>query len=317
MKETTRRQFVKTSTWGLGAIPFLHPLSTLSQVATEGKEKLPVYLFSKHLQFLDYRTAGEKAAEMGFSGLDLTVRPGGHVLPENVAEDLPKAIEEIKKGGSQCHLMTTAVDNADDPLDAKVLEVASQQGITHYRCNWFRYDENRSMPDTLKEHAQTIKSLAALNRSLGLKGCYQNHSGTWVGASIWEVKTLLEQADKEYFGAQYDIRHAMVEGGLSWENGLRLIKDHIKSIALKDYKWEKVGGRWKVINVPLGEGMVDFKKYFSLLKKYEINVPVILHAEYPLGGASHGKSEISVSPEVVFTALKKDLKKAEQLWEEA
>ncbi|WP_299534340.1 TIM barrel protein [Ulvibacterium sp.] len=317
MEETTRRQFIKTTTCALGAVPFLHSWPTLSQAALDGEGKLPIYLFSKHLQFLDYRTAGEKAAEMGFAGLDLTVRPGGHVLPENVAEDLPKAIAEIKKGGSKCHLMTTAVDNAHDALDAEVLKVASQQGITHYRCNWLRYDENRSMPDTLKEHAQIIKSLSELNRSLGLKGCYQNHSGTWVGASIWEIKTLLEKADKDYFGAQYDIRHAMVEGGLSWENGLRLIKDHIKSIAIKDYKWEKIGGRWKVMNVPLGEGMVDFKKYFGLLKKYKINVPVILHAEYPLGGASHGKSEISVAPEVVFTALQKDLKKAEQLWEEA
>jgi sugar phosphate isomerase/epimerase len=317
LEDTTRRKFIKTTTQALGAIPFLHPLQTLSQIPDKIDDTLPVYLFSKHLQFLNYRTAGEKAAEMGFAGLDLTVRPGGHVLPENVAEDLPKAIEEIKKGGSQCHLMTTAVDSANDPVDAKVLKVASQQGITHYRCNWLRYDENRPMPDTLKEHAQTIKSLSELNRSLGLKGCYQNHSGTWVGASIWEVKALLEEADKDYFGAQYDIRHAMVEGGLSWENGLRLIKDHIKALALKDYKWQKVDGTWRVINVPLGEGMVDFKKYFGLLKKYKINVPIILHAEYPLGGASEGKSEITVAPEVVFTALKKDLKKAQQLWQEA
>lgn len=301
----------------MGAVPFLRPFSTLAQMSMGVSDKLPVYLFSKHLQFLNYRTAGEKAAEMGFAGLDLTVRPGGHVLPENVAEDLPRAIEEIKQGGSQCHLMTTAVDDAHDPMDVQVLKVAAQHGISHYRCNWFRYDQNRSMPDTLKEHAQTIKTLSELNRSLGLKGCYQNHSGTWVGASIWEVKALLEQADKAYFGSQYDIRHAMVEGGLSWENGLSLIKDHIKSIALKDYRWEKDGGHWKVINVPLGEGMVDFNKYFGLLKKYGVNVPVILHAEYPLGGASSGKSEISVSPEVVYTALKKDLKKVEELWEEA
>jgi len=301
----------------LGSLPILHPLRTLSQQTPGNNSKLSVHLFSKHLQFLNYLQAGEKAAEMGFAGLDLTVRPGGHVLPEKVAEDLPKAIEDIKKGGALCHLMTTAVDNATDPVDVEVLKIASQQGITHYRCNWLKYDENRSMPDTLKEHSRTIKSISELNRSLGLKGCYQNHSGTWVGASIWEVKALLEEADTDYFGAQYDIRHAMVEGGLSWKNGLRLIKDHIKTVVLKDYKWENSGGHWKVVNVPLGEGMVDFTTYFGLLKKYAINVPFILHAEYPLGGATHGKSEITVAPETVFAALKRDLKKAQQLWEEA
>jgi L-ribulose-5-phosphate 3-epimerase UlaE len=30
-----------------------------------------------------------------------------------------------------------------------------------------------------------------------------------------------------------------------------------------------------------GEGMVDFKTYFKLLKQYRIMVPVTLHLEYP------------------------------------
>ena len=35
-------------------------------------------------------------------------------------------------------------------------------------------------------------------------------------------------------------------------------------------------------NVPLGEGMVDFDKYFSLLKELDIWAPITLHIEYPL-----------------------------------
>ena len=115
-------------------------------------------------------------------------------------------------------------------------------------------------------------------------GCYQNHSGTFVGASIWEIKKILGSADIDHFGIQYDIRHATVEGGLSWENGLRLIRPHIKTIVLKDFKWSQVNGKWKAVNTPIGEGMVDFKKYFTLLKAYKINVPVSLHLECPIGG---------------------------------
>ena len=35
-----------------------------------------------------YGLAAQIAAELGFEGLDLTVRPKGHVLPENVEADL-------------------------------------------------------------------------------------------------------------------------------------------------------------------------------------------------------------------------------------
>ena len=47
-------------------------------------EPLKIHIFSKHLQFLIYKDMAEAAAEMGFDGIDLTVRPNGHVLPERV-----------------------------------------------------------------------------------------------------------------------------------------------------------------------------------------------------------------------------------------
>ena len=109
----------------------------------------------------------------------------------------------------------------------------------------------------------------------------------------------------------------MVEGGLSWENGLKLIKPTIKTIVLKDYKWGQVNGIWKPINVPMGEGMVDFKTYFALLKKYKINVPVSLHLEYDLGGAEKGNKEITIAKKEVYKAMKKDLDTVQQLWQEA
>ena len=125
---------------------------------------------------------------------------------------------------------------------------------------------------------------------------------------------MVQKADRQFTGVQYDIRHAVVEGGLSWKNGLRLIQPHIKTLALKDFIWEKRGKGYQVQDVPMGEGMVDFKTYFSLLKKYNVNVPVSLHFEFPLGGAEHGESKITVDKKVVFDAMKKDLKKLHELW---
>tara|TARA_R110002094_G_scaffold88986_1_gene92022 strand:- start:292 stop:813 length:522 start_codon:yes stop_codon:yes gene_type:complete len=173
------------------------------------------------------------------------------------------------------------------------------------------------MEADLEYYQQKIKELSLLNEELGIIGCYQNHAGTSIGSSIWEIKKLLEAAETNYFGAHYDIRHAVVEGGLSWENGLELIKPFIKSIVLKDYKWGQINGVWKPINTPIGEGMVDFKKYFTLLQAYKINVPVSLHLEYDLGGAEKGHKSISVDKNMVYNAIKKDLETVRQLWMEA
>ena len=62
---------------------------------------------------------------------------------------------------------------------------------------------------------------------------------------------------------------------------------------------------------------MDFKKYFRILKNYTIKVPVSMHCEYDLGGTEKGQRNISVYPQVVFDAMKKDLNKIQQLWREA
>lgn len=318
MELTTRRGFIKKAALSASLLPFLNfPLKAWAGSEASINEPLSVHIFSKHLQFLDYKTTGQMAAEMGFSGVDLTVRPNGHVLPENVKNDLPKAVKEITDGGSVCELISTNVESINNPLDVDIVQTAGKLGIKYYRSNWYRYPEGKSMLDALEMYKQQIEELSLLNKESGIIGSYQNIDGTAVGSSFWEVKMILEKADLGFFGSQYDIRHAMVEGGFSWENGFHLLLPHIKVIVLKDYKWGKVNGKWDTINTPIGEGMVDFDKYFKLLKKYQLNPPVSLHVEYPLGGAEKGNRSISVDQKVVFDAITRDLNRIQKLWKDA
>lgn len=312
----SRRKFIKKAGVAAMTIPFAPLLMDMSNVISQEKP-LEVHLFSKHLQFLDIKKAAQVAKEIGFDGLDLTVRPKGHVLPENVITDLPKAIKDIKAAGSNCKMITTAITDINNSYDLDIIKTAANADIEFYRMDWYKYHEDISMEESLLIYQNQIKNLGEVNKQHNIIGCYQNHAGTKVGASYWEIHQLLDTVDNDYFGAQYDIRHAMVDGGLSWGNGLELLNHQIKTIVLKDYKWTKIDGKYKVINVPVGEGMVDFNKYFKLLKAYGLNPPVSLHLEYDLGGAEKGRREIKVDKEVVFKAMKKDLNAVQKLWREA
>ena len=313
---TSRRNFIFKTACAASLLPFsAFPYQVLEE--SIAKDRLDVNIFSKHLQFLDYKTTGEMATEMGFSGVDLTVRPRGHVLPEFVKIDLPKAIVDIKSGGSHCKMITTNIENVNNQLDVDVLKTAAQNGINYYRTNWFKYYQDKPLEASIEIYKNQIKDLSYLSKAYNIVGCYQNHAGTKVGASFWEIKAILESAETEYFGTQYDIRHAVAEGGHSWVNGLNLLQKHIKVIVLKDFKWGKVNGQWKAINVPIGEGMVDFNKYFKLLKHYKLKPPVSLHLEYDLGGTEKGFSKISVDKKVVFDAMKSDLNAIQKLWKNA
>ncbi len=312
----SRRRFVGAAAMAGAALPLTGFSSWQNKFSGKADEKLSVHIFSKHLQFLDYEDMAKAAADIGFDGVDLTVRPKGHVLPENATRDLPKAVAAIKKAGLQALMMTSAVINADDPVNEDVLKTASEQGITHYRSNWLKYPDDRSFKESLDIYKPQVKKLSKKNKQLGLKGGYQNHSGHYVGAAIWDMWELLSDADHEWMGSQYDVCHGTIEGGRCWAQNLELINPYINSIALKDFKWENIDGTWKVQYQPIGEGMVDFKQYFKLLKQYGINVPVSLHMEYPIGGAEHGGRE-NVDADKAFSSMKRDLDMVHKLWEEA
>lgn len=316
-KAISRRNFTKLSAAALGGVPLMSFDNALFNLSKKPKEEIGVSLFSKHLQFLDYNEMAAAAAEIGFDGLDLTVRPKGHVLPGQVVEGLPKAVAAMKKYGINPGMMTTNVWDPKNFEQKTVLETAGKLGFTHYRTDWLKYPEDRTIQESQELYGQQAKELEVLNKSLGLIGCYQNHAGNHVGAPIWDLPPILEVTNNENIGSQYDIRHAVVEGGASWELGLRLIKPFIKSICIKDFKWGLVDGKWKPVNTPLGEGMVDFNRYFSLLKKYEINVPISLHLEYPLGGAEHGDTKIIIDQKDVFSQMKKDLTFLRGAWKNA
>lgn len=312
----SRRHFLKQSTLAVGALPLLS--STLPELGNVPDADFPeIHIFSKHLQFLNYTDLADAAISMGFNGVDLTVRPAGHVLPERVEDDLPKAVAALKKVGFAPKLLTTAVGDSTDTTDVRVLNAASKAGFQLYRMKWYPYDKTLSIPDSIQRFQGQMKALGELSKTLNLTGCYQNHAGLLVGASVWELWEILKTADPAHMGAQYDIRHATVEGGTSWQNGLRLIQPRIKTIALKDFHWEKKNGAWTVQNVPIGEGMVDFKTYFRQLKQANMRMPISLHVEYPMGGAEHGATKLSIPQNDLFAAIKRDLTRLKEYWASA
>lgn len=257
------------------------------------------------------------AADLGFAGVDLTVRKGGHVAPERVVNELPKAVALIRDAGLTVPMIATDIIDPDDPLTEPLLKTAANLGIAQYRTGYLDYNRALGITKSLDRYRKQFQKLAALNQQYGLHGAYQNHSGTRVGAAVWDLWELLKDIDPRWLGCQYDIKHAVAEGGVSWVNGLEVLKEHVRCIDLKDFIWAKKDGKWQEQHVPLGEGMVDFKTYFSLLKQYNFTGPMSIHYEFPLGGVETGQKQLTLPTATVLAALKRDRQTVESLVNQA
>ncbi len=202
--EISRRNFIMKSavaaaglSFGMNAVihakekDFKNGLQSIYPAVFE-KEPFKFSIFSKTLQWLDYTEMARFVAEIGFDGIELTVRPNGHVLPEKVEEDLPKAVEAAKKEGISINMMVTSINDADDPYTEKILKTASSLGIKHYRMDWLYYDDNKSIDKNLTIIEAKLCKLAILNEKYKIIGEYQNHSGkytpnSYFGSSIWDL----------------------------------------------------------------------------------------------------------------------------------
>jgi sugar phosphate isomerase/epimerase len=307
-----RRTFISQSAAVVAGMPLAMALPAALRT-----DALEVHIFSKHLQFLDYDAMARTAKDLGFAGIDLSVRPGGHVEPGRVTTDLPRAVEAMTRHGLRPGMMVTALTDTADPLTRTVLSTARQLGFTHYRTGWLSYPDQQPVTEAFGLCQRQFTALAQLNREIGITGMYQNHAGQFFGAAIWDLHAVLSQLPDGGLGSQFDVRHATVEGASIWHNNLRLIAPFIRSIALKDFTWSSGPGGPKVENVPIGQGMVDFKRYFAFLKQAGIRVPASLHLEYPLGGADEGKRTLTIPAAQVRDAMRRDLEAVKKLWEEA
>ena len=275
-----------------------------------------ICIFSKHLQWLNVADAARLAADIGFDGIDLTVRKGGHIDPSRAAEDLPEAVETIRKAGIEVPMVTTDIVTAQSEHAREILRTIASLGIHLYRWGGLRLDPGRSIPEQIEAARRPVRDLAALNQSHGVCAMYHIHSGAGnLGASVWDLYLVLKGFDPNAVGVNFDIAHATIEGGLAgWRNSASLMAPFTRGIALKDFYWEKgADGQWRPRWCPIGEGMVRFAEYFQVLPA-GFRGPFQLHLEYrEMGGAEDGKRSLSISRNQFVRNAERDLKRVREL----
>jgi sugar phosphate isomerase/epimerase len=212
--------------------------------------KLKIDAYSRHLQWLrSPDEVAEAVIEMGYDGLDVTVRPyPGHVDPAKVATDLPPFVEGIRKNGLQVVTITCPITDADSPNAERILATAASLGIHHYWWGTFRYDQSQPVMAQLEALKPRVAKLAKLNAKYGMKAMYHTYSGSqMVGAAVWDLMHVLREFDPAHVSLHYDIGHMTNAGGNgTWITNLRDAGPYVGGLSIKDSIFE--------LDLPIDEG---------------------------------------------------------------
>jgi L-ribulose-5-phosphate 3-epimerase len=236
--------------------------------------------YSQNLAKVPYPQLGEIAAQIGYEGLDLTVMIGGHVDPRITNVDLVRAFEAVRGAGLEVPMISTNITTTADQTCYPVLYLTGHSQVPLFRLGYWQYG---ALPIRLRltQVRQELGQILSLAQRCEISAMFPNRAGGFVGQSIWDTQEIISAFDPRSVGYYFDPAEATAEGGLGgWEAALRLALPRLRALSLQDFYWKKDGDEWKMQKCPLGEGMVDWEKFFSMVAASRFTGPISIHQEY-------------------------------------
>ena len=305
--EISRREFLQASSATLvaGAVG----LSGWPANAAEATPRAPfrgtLCLFSKPVPQLSWSELARNAKQAGFEGIDLTVRPEGHVLPERVVTDLPKAVAAIRAEGLEVPMISTALVDVADPTAEPILETAGHLKIPYVKPGYYFY----KFVDVVEERNQAgrkFRDLVALAEQHQIQVGYHNHTD-YIGEALWDIAPVMESLDPRWSGYYFDLGHASVNlGENGWKVATNLVIPRLKMVSAKDFTWKSRGPhKWHAEPCPMGQGITPWREFLETLAQSNFHGPISLQQEFIIPGVTDNQGialSRAVVPQVMASA---------------
>jgi len=243
----------------------------------------PIF-FTKSLLGMDIEATGHEAQAMGFDGLDLAVRPGYCVDPDNVAAILPQALRIWDDMGLCVPMVTTPGDFTDpaQPVAETILAACGRAGVHEIKLGYWQYKAPGywDQVDTIR---RALDGFARLAQKHGVRVAVHTHSGRFFGLNAAAVMHLVRGFDPQFVGVYLDPGHLAINGE-PVPMAIDMVRDHLCLVAIKDmiYIRKEQDGQvsWRSTLVPLREGLVDWPGTMAALAAVGYDGPLTFHSEY-------------------------------------
>jgi L-ribulose-5-phosphate 3-epimerase len=241
-----------------------------------------VCLYSQHLIKVEYEAVGTVLRDLGFDGCDMAIVPGSHLDPSSSQTDMMRAIEAVSGVGLEVAIVTMPATNGNDPLGRQILSIAGFMGVPLFRPGYWKYANAPDIQMRLAQVQRELFSLASVGRAYNVAMAVHNAFGDYVGAGIADMDGLLRGVDPRWVGYDFDPGFATQTAGLEGaEIALRLAQPRMKAVTVRDFTLVKNGeGAGQATPCPLGQGIVDWGKFFGSLARVRFAGPITIEVRY-------------------------------------
>ncbi len=245
-----------------------------------------VCVYSEHFQSLPIPEVCRLMAEMGVDGLDLTVRPGGHIKPSEVRTGLPLAVRAARDNDLKIMMLTTAITEPGRVAE-ETLAACRGEGIDRIKLGYYRVGEFGSLARRLDEVRRQLESVVELAAKYEVLPCVHLHSGPTIPSSGLMLLDLIRRIPPERVGAYLDSYHMTITGGAGgWRQAIDLLTPWISLVALKNFQWHRgdrdgIGQqRWRTDYCRLADGIAPIPEFVETVQRAGYRGFYTLHTEY-------------------------------------
>ncbi|HEY8473595.1 MAG TPA: sugar phosphate isomerase/epimerase [Natronosporangium sp.] len=242
-------------------------------------------LFTKPFGDRPAETIAEAVTELGFDGVDLLIRPGFLVTPDNPAM-IGRTVATLARNGVPVPIATTDLtDPAAFPVDA-VLGACVEAGIRSVRLGYWRYDGSRPYRDVFDEARRQLDALESIAARFGVTLTLQLHGGTIHSSGALALR-LLAGRNPDQIGAYVDPGNQVVQDGHEgWRLTFDLLQPWLRCVGVKNGGWAPAGlhpsGQrlWTADWLGVPDGCAPWHEIVAYLVESGYAGPLSFHSHY-------------------------------------
>lgn len=249
---------------------------------------MQLIFFTKFLQALSVEQTGEAVKRLGFDGIDLCLRPGYCVNPENVEAALPPAVEAWRRMGLTCPLANVPLqwaDPAHGPLRA-IYRACGDAGVPFVRLGYWGWMPGHTHYwDLVDKARRDLEVLAELGRKHNVCTVIHTHSQALAASNASGAMHFVRGFDPKHVAIYLDPAHLACDGEYL-PMALDIARGYVRMVAVKNVRYDRLAGsgggghaKWKQSWVFLDEGLVDWPETIATLKQSGYDGPLSYHGE--------------------------------------
>jgi sugar phosphate isomerase/epimerase len=249
-------------------------------------------VFTKPWPELPLADLGKFVKNLGFDGIELPVRPGYQVPPEEVAKALPEAAKVLADQGIK-------IGSIAGPTDERTITACAKAGVPIIRV-CVDIDMRIGYMATEAKIRSRYDALIPLLEQSGVAIGVQNHCGHDVGSAIG-IMHLIEHYHPEHVGAVLDLGHCGLDGEPD-DMAIDIAWSHLLLVNLKSAYWIRKNGpevrdaEWDAYWTTGGYGISNWKLAAETLKSRGYDKDICLTAEY----SQHDRVDELIADDITY-----------------